>query len=91
MFIILNMGGLDLQDAEDLEFDPLRFYCNNNKDCQIAEKALSDAKIFYKKIESDGQVPTLITEQRSCRTLQEVLSYVAAVSAIKDNYSVHWR
>lgn len=79
----------DLQ-VDDSKSNALRFYCNNNKDCQLAEKALSDAKIRFKKIDSKGEFPILITEQRACRSLHEVLSYVAAVSAIKSNYSVRW-
>ena len=82
------MGESDLQGSEP---DTLRFYCNDdNPDCKLAEKALSDANIKFKKIDTDGKGPILITEQRACRSLPEVLSYVAAVSAIKDNYSVNW-
>ena len=84
------MGESDLQEAEGSEPNALRFYCNNNKDCQLAEKALCDANIKFNKIDTEEEGPILITEQRACRSLPEVLSYVAAVSAIKNNYSVRW-
>lgn len=85
------MGISGLQEGGSPTNHALRFYCSNNEECIQAEKALSTAGINFVKVKSDGKHPILISSHITCRGLREVLSYVAAVPAIKEKYSINWQ
>lgn len=67
-----------------------RFYCGNSEACNKAEKALSNAGIRYVKLESEHDDPVLITGHRTCRGLNDILSYTIAFAAIKEKYALDW-